>query len=287
MQGALDYFQKDKFDYLYRQGVELERDKKRMFLVGHAMVAFLIAYLISERARGKALGDTRISFALVMLIGVLPDIDMVFQAVGIMPHKTFTHSLVVSAMIVAPAIFAAARWPLHQTMAASLAYALAYAQHMLDDIVVGTLNVAYPLGNIPVGIGIAYGSLYHLILECALVSVVACIVVSRSFGDKRRWWHDHDSLFAFRGVDKICYALLILSFIVSFAYLLHEMKSIPRLFIESELDIALFVLLHISALALASFLLFVSSSSLLLSKKRRSEAREFHSEEEEGLSDGP
>lgn len=251
-----------------------------MFLVGHAMVAFLIAFAISRTLgaaeKRKEGAVTRISFALVMLIGVLPDIDIVFQALGIMPHKTFTHSVILSAMVVAPAIFVVARWPLKQTLVASLAYALAYSQHMFDDIIVGTLNVAYPFGSLPVGIGIAYGSVYHLALEIVLVVVVAAIVMSRSFGKaglqpqqrlqlQKHQLNYHSSpfyslsfLFGFGRIDKICYVLLMLSFLVSFVYLLHEMKALSRLFIESDLEVALFVILHLSALALVSFMVLVS-----------------------------
>jgi hypothetical protein len=254
-----------------------------MFLVGHAMVAFLIAFAIhrtlgavAEKRKEGAV--TKISFALVMLLGVLPDIDIVFQALGIIPHKTFTHSVILSAMVVAPAIFAVARWPLKQTLVASLAYVLAYSQHLFDDIVVGTLNVAYPFGSLPVGIGIPYGSVYHLALEIVLVAVVAAIVMKRSFGKaglqsqqrsqlSQSQSNYHSSppnssfpsfLFGFGKVDKLCYALLMLSFLVSFAYLLHEMKALPRLFIESELEVALFVILHLSALALVSFMILVA-----------------------------
>ncbi len=268
-----------------------------MFLVGHAMVGFLIAYGLvrilgrsSDRRKGAATTTSiaRISFALVMLLAVLPDIDIVFQALGIMPHKTYTHSVILDGLLVAPAIFVVARWsPLRQTLAASLAYSLAYAQHMFDDIVVGTLNVAYPFGNVPVGIGIAYGSVYHLALEIALVAVVAVIVVSRSFGNaavqqqqllksgqqqstkfpsSSSIANHYHGLFmsGFGKLDKLCFALLVLSLLVSFAYLLQEMKSIPRLYIDSELEVALFVVLHLSALALVSFMILVSRENAKL-----------------------
>jgi hypothetical protein len=254
-----------------------------MFLVGHAMVAFLIAYLIifmflKNGGRQRIASAKNISFALVMLIGTLPDVDIFFQILGVMPHKTFTHSILLSAVIVAPAIFVLSKWPLRQTLAASMAYALAYAQHMLDDIVVGTLNVAYPFGNLPIGFGIPYGSVYHLVLECVLVGIVTAIIMGHSFRNRKPRDPSDSSqlltspspsslpslaslsalLFRFRKIDKICYTLLLTSFIVSFAYLLHDMKSIPRLSIESNLEVSLFALLHVSALALLSFLIFVS-----------------------------
>jgi hypothetical protein len=275
-----------------------------MFLVGHALVAFLIAYCIffmmyngntitvgginrKNAEKTKIIATkTKISFALVMLLGILPDFDMVFQAAGIMPHKTFTHSPILSGMVVAPVILVMARWPLKQTLAASLAYALAFAQHIFDDIVVGSLNVAYPFGSLSVGIGIAYGSVYHLVLEISLVAVVAAILMSSAFGkaSQRRGergqrqqflllspskptpkrsdvspYFKSSFLFSrFGKLDKVCYALLLLSFLISFGYLFYEMKATPHLFVESGLEMSLFVLLHLAAVALVSFMIIIS-----------------------------
>lgn len=225
-----------------------------MFLIGHAMVAFLIAHLISRRGLGA--GAT-ISFALVMLIGTLPDIDIILQILGIMPHKTYTHSLAVSAVI-SLAIYAITRWALGAAPAAALAYALAYAQHMLDDVIIGTLNVAYPFGYLPVGIGIGYGSLYHLVIEMALVAAVTAIVMARLFSGKEQEPSPRLLLFGFGKADKISYALLMASFTISFAYLLSQMHQLPRLFVESELEVALFALLHVAGMALTSFLIFAA-----------------------------
>lgn len=224
-----------------------------MFLIGHAMVAFLIAHLVSRRGLGA--GAT-ISFALVMLIGTLPDIDIILQILGIIPHKTYTHSLAVSAAI-SLAIYAATRQALRAAPAAALAYALAYAQHMLDDVIIGTLNVAYPFGYLPVGIGIGYGSLYHLAIEMVLVAAVTAIVMARLFSRKEQS-PSQLLLFGFGKVDKISYALLMASFAISFAYLLSQMNQLPRLFVESELEVALFALLHVAGMALTSFLIFAA-----------------------------
>jgi hypothetical protein len=220
-----------------------------VFLVGHAIVAFLIAYGIS---RGSKLQYGTISFALVMLIATLPDIDIITQEVGFMPHKTYTHSAIPS-LAISSGIFIGSRFGFRQSIVASLAYAIAYAQHLLDDIVIGTLNIAYPFGDLSIGIGVNYGSLAHLIIEALLLSITAVIIVSKSF----RKQHD-TALFRFGKTDKISYTLLILSFGVSFVYLLQQMRALPRLFIDTQLELALFVLLHIAAIALVSFQVFVA-----------------------------
>jgi hypothetical protein len=223
-----------------------------VFLVGHAIVAFLIAYGISN---GSKLQYGAISFALVMLIATLPDIDIITQELGFMPHKTFTHSPIISGAIISPVIFAIAKFLFKQTAVASLAYSLAFAQHMLDDIIIGMLNIAYPFGEFSIGIGINYGSLAHLIIEMLLLAGLTAIIMSKAFRDRH---YDAKALFSFNKIDRISYVLLILSFVISFAYLLYEMKSLPRLFVETQLEIALFALLHISAIALVSFQAFVS-----------------------------
>ena len=76
-----------------------------MYLVGHAMVAFLIAFGVSKKFKGG-----RISFVLVMLLACLPDIDILLQSAGITAHKTYTHSLILSAVIVPAIIFGIAKW---------------------------------------------------------------------------------------------------------------------------------------------------------------------------------
>ncbi len=127
-----------------------------MFLVGHAVVAFLIAYIVCRIFRI----NQGVSFALAMVIGIIPDIDIVTQSLGIMAHKTFTHSLIVSPVI-AGSIFLVTRVGFKQTFAVAMIYSLAYIQHIMDDVVIGTLNIQYPIGNLPLSIGIAYGSLTH------------------------------------------------------------------------------------------------------------------------------
>ena len=56
----------------------------------------------------------------------------------------------------------------------------------------------------------------------------------------------------------MAYALFIVALIISFVYLLYGVKVLPRVFIETDLELALFVMLHLSAIALVSFLVLVS-----------------------------
>ena len=219
-----------------------------MYLVGHAIVAFLIAYAISKKF--KIAG---VSFALVMLLASLPDIDILFQSIGVTTHKTYTHSLILSLMLVPPVIFATTKWRKASTGAAFI-YSLAYIQHIvIGDIVIGATNVLSPFGELLVGTGIGYGTVTHQMLEFLLLAFAAGIVVSKSFGRQ-----GETTLFRYNITDKVAYALFIVALIISFVYLLYGVKVLPRVFIETDLELALFVMLHLSAIALVSFLVLVS-----------------------------
>jgi hypothetical protein len=221
-----------------------------MYLVGHALVAFLISYAISKKFK---IGG--ISFALVMLVACLPDIDILFQSAGITSHKTYTHSLILSLVVVPSIIFAIARWRKVSTGVAFI-YSLAYIQHIvIGDIVVGGTNILYPFGNMMISTGMGYGTVVHQILEFLLLAVTAGIIVGKSF---RMHSKDAIGLFSFNNVDKVCYALLIASLVISFAYLLYGIKVLPRLFIQTDLELALFVMLHLSTIALILFLALVA-----------------------------
>lgn len=230
-----------------------------MYLVGHAILALLISFGISKKFK-----ITGVSFALVMLIACLPDIDILLQAAGITAHKTYTHSVILSLTVVPSAIFAIARWR-KVSSGAAVVYSVAYIQHiMIGDVAVGGTNMLYPFGTLLVGTGIGYGTVAHQLLEFVLLAVLAAIVLAKSF---RVRLHDAGGLFRFENVDKVCYALLLASIVVSFAYLLYGVKVLPRLFIQTNLELALFVMLHWAAIALISFLVFVARQHSLLQKK--------------------
>jgi LexA-binding, inner membrane-associated putative hydrolase len=228
-----------------------------MFLVGHAVVAFLIAYIVCRIFNI----NQRVSFALAMVIAIIPDIDIVMQSLEIMDHKTFTHSLIVSAAI-GGSIFLVTRLGFKQTFAVAMIYSLSYVEHVIGDMVIGTLNILYPIGNLPVSIGIAYGSLTHIIIEILLLAIAASIIVGKSFRSIGNSTQDDgmatSSLFQFSITDKISYIILIVSLLVSFGYLLDGLKSLPRLILDTDLEIALFVLLHIAALMWVSFMMLTA-----------------------------
>lgn len=225
-----------------------------MYLVGHAIVAFLLALGISRQFK---IGG--ISFALVMLIACLPDIDIVLQAMGITSHKTYTHSLILSLVVVPSIIFAISRWR-KVSAGAAFVYSLAYISHIvIGDVAVGGTNILYPFGDAMIGTGVGYGTVAHSAVEFLLLAATAGIITGKSFRmTVRAGDHNSSQLFSFSRVDRASYGLLLASLVVSFTYLLYGVKVLPRLFIETNLELALFVMLHLSAIAVIAFLVVVA-----------------------------
>jgi LexA-binding, inner membrane-associated putative hydrolase len=239
-----------------------------MFLVGHAVVAFLIAFIICRIFKI----DQGVSFALAMVIGIIPDIDIVTQSLGIMAHKTSTHSLIVPPAIGGGSILLVTGLGFKQTFAVAMIYSLAYLQHIIGDIVIDKVNILYPIGNLPVGIGIAFGSLTHEIIEILLLAVATSIIVDKLFrGVGNNSLLDgvaKSSLFRFSITDKISYIVLIVSLLFSFGYLLYEINSLPRPILETDLEIALFVLLHLAALLWVFFIVLVAMQDAVSIRRR-------------------
>jgi hypothetical protein len=158
-------------------------------------------------------------------------------------------------MVMPAATFAIARWR-NVSAAAALMYSLAYIQHIaIGDIAIGGTNVLYPFGNMLVGSGVGYGTLVHQTLEFLLLAGAAAIIISKSFRIESK---NSLALFRFSMTDKVGYALLIAALVISFTYLLYGIKVLPRLFIQTDLELALFVMLHLSAIALVSFFMLVA-----------------------------
>jgi hypothetical protein len=231
-----------------------------MFLVGHAALAFLISYSISHK-----FGVVRaVSFAAVMLIASLPDIDIITQAAGIIPHQTYTHSPIISVTI-SSVIFLIAKLLLKQKSIVALIYGLAYLYHIIGDLIIGDLNVLYPFGYVSIGLGIDFGSLSDEIIEMLLL-VLAISITFRALIANNSSGTNNDAILRYSRIDKIGFALLILALIISFAYLLYNTEDSPRLFLDTELQITLFVLLHLMGVAWILLIVLVSRQFAMMAQ---------------------
>jgi hypothetical protein len=219
---------------------------KILFTVGHIATSFILTYAISRKFSLR-----RVSIPFIMLLSILPDIDVVFQALGFFVHKTVSHSLIVSAAIGVILI-------LKYRKPAIVLYSIAYVQHILiGDTVIESLNILYPFGFFILGLGIKYASFYHIMIEFLLVSIMSAIVVIEYLYNKQ------NSIFLQRyyKIDSLIYWVVILSIIISPVYMLYQVAPFGRLFLNTETLIMLIVL-HVSS---ASLIIFIYIKSRLVS----------------------
>jgi membrane-bound metal-dependent hydrolase YbcI (DUF457 family) len=138
-----------------------------MLFVGHISIAFLLTYAISKKF---VLKDVSISF--VMFLSTLPDIDLVFRLLGLeLGHRSITHSAIIWA-IVALIFFAKCR------RISVAVYYLAYLSHIIiGDLVVGPINLLYPIGNLVVSGRIRFGTISDTIAEGILFAIKSIIMI--------------------------------------------------------------------------------------------------------------
>jgi hypothetical protein len=231
-----------------------------MFLVGHAALAFLISYGISRKFGVVS----AVSFAAVMLLASLPDIDIITQDAGIIPHKTYTHSPIIS-LTISSVIFLIAKLLLKQNSTVALIYGLAYLYHIIGDLIVGTLNVLFPFGYLPIGLGINIGSLSDEIIEMLLLLLAVSITLRASFANNSSRTNNN-AILRYSRIDKIGFALVILALIISFAYFLYNTESSHPPFFDTELQITLFVLLHLMGVAWILLIVLVSRQFAMMAQ---------------------
>jgi membrane-bound metal-dependent hydrolase YbcI (DUF457 family) len=228
-----------------------------MLFVGHIATAFIVCYVLS-----KILSIKRISFSLIMLLSVLPDIDLGFKLLGIDPgHRTFTHSAILALIVSVAAAFIA------KLQKSVLVYSIAYFTHILiGDILINSVNILYPFGvfqvgvGIQLGVGIKFNSLTHIIIEFLPLIGMTAIVIREYFLYKKGVV---DSiLFRYSSLDHILYIFVILAVITSFVYLMVNEIKYNALSLDAnkllELRLILMIMLHISAIAIITFIWAIS-----------------------------
>lgn len=221
-----------------------------MLFVGHISLAFLIVYFISSKFQGirKA-----VSIALVMLLSILPDIDMVFRFAGIdLGHRTFIHSAIIWLLVGGITISFFTIKYLKGSVAA--VYLIAYLSHLLiGDVIVAPINLLYPLGDFIVNSPIKGGSLQHILLETVLFALMAAVVITRYYLFKSR----SEDIFLFRyhyKMDTFLYPVLALAIIVSLFYVVAEFEL-------SLVELSVLTLLHFGIISLIVLIWLVSKSA--------------------------
>jgi LexA-binding, inner membrane-associated putative hydrolase len=216
-----------------------------MLFVGHISIAFLLTYAISKKF---VLKDVSISF--VMFLSTLPDIDLVFRLLGLeLGHRSVTHSAIIWA-IVALAFFAKYR------RISVAVYSLAYLSHVvIGDLVVGPINLLYPIGNFVVSGGIRFGTISHTMTEGILFAIMAIIIIIQNLYKHNS--RQHTLLFHYSTLDSLFYPVLIAEIIISPIFVLsdrfQDFSSLLSLSHVETNDIAI-ALLHIAMTIAIAFL---------------------------------
>ncbi|MGI8831662.1 MAG: metal-dependent hydrolase [Nitrososphaeraceae archaeon] len=223
-----------------------------MLFVGHIAIAFIMCYVLS-----KILSIKRISFPLIMLLSVLPDIDIGFKLLGIDPgHRTFTHSAILALIVSVAAAFMA-----KLQRSAILVYSIAYFTHILiGDILINSVNILYPFGVFQLGVGIKLNSLTDIVIEFVPLLGMTAIVIREYFLYKKG--AGDSILFHHSSLDQILYIFVILAVITSVVYLMVNEIKYNALSLNGikllENRLILMIMLHIFAIAIITFIWAIS-----------------------------
>jgi hypothetical protein len=216
-----------------------------MLFVGHISIAFLLTYAISKKF---VLKDVSISF--VMFLSTLPDIDLVFRLLGLeLGHRSITHSAIIWA-IVALAFFAKYR------RISVAVYSLAYLSHVvIGDLIVGPLNLLYPIGNFVVSGGIRFGTISDTMTEGILFVIMAIIIIMQNLYKHNS--RQHTLLLHYSRLDSFFYPVLIAEIIISPIFVLSDrFQDFSNLLSLSHVDTndIVIALLHIAMTIAIAFL---------------------------------
>ena len=204
-----------------------------MLFVGHISLAFLLAYYVSSKVQGI---KKTVSIALVMFLSILPDIDIIFRLAGIeLGHRTITHSAILW-LVIGGILVSFLKIKYHKGSEAAI-YLIAYLSHlMIGDILVGPINILFPIGEYTVESPIQ--GLHHYLLETLVFSMMAVVVITNYYLYKKK---DKDTfLFRYRdNVDTLLYPVLVVALIISCIYALTEFElSLLEAFIVAPLHVA-------------------------------------------------
>ena len=205
-----------------------------MLFVGHISVAFLIVYIVSTRFQGI---KGTVSIALVMFLSILPDIDIIFRFAGIeLGHRTITHSAII--WLVIGGILVSFFKIKYQKGSQAAVYLIAYLSHlMIGDILVGPINILFPIGNFIIKSPIEGG--HYFLLEILVFTLMATVVVINYYSFRKK--NKDTFLFCYQSkIDAILYPVLILALVTSFVYVLAKFEL-------SLFEASILASLHIAA----------------------------------------
>ncbi|HVP16098.1 MAG TPA: hypothetical protein VMT42_01880 [candidate division Zixibacteria bacterium] len=147
----------------------------KLFFLGHMAWAYVWAVIVLAVISGGKRGG-KLFVPVVLMLGVLPDIDLFFGSFGVV-HHTFTHSFFFWLVIFAPFMLVYRQ--------KSIPYLAAVVQHFaFGDLLVGKVMILWPFSMSYFGLNIAMPSLLDVALETAGLLLAAAIIIFN--GDLRR-----------------------------------------------------------------------------------------------------
>jgi hypothetical protein len=185
-----------------------------------------------------------------MFLSTLPDIDLVFRFLGIeLGHRSITHSAIIWTIVTI--VF----WVKYRRISVAV-YSLAYLSHIIiGDLIVGPINLLYPIGDFVVSGGIRFNTISDMIIEGILFAMMAMIIIKQKLHkDNSR---QYTFLVHYSTLDRFFYPILILEIVISPLFLLSDkFQDFSNLLSISHIDtndIAI-VLLHTMMLITITFL---------------------------------
>jgi hypothetical protein len=137
-----------------------------------AVVFALVAWVLIPRTKRGG----RLILPLIMILGILPDIDLLLGNFGIL-HRTVTHSLLTYSLLFIP-FFVIYHWK-------AIPYFVAVISHFIfGDLLIGQVALFWPLNQSFFGFSFTMSSLIDIGLESAGLLLAAGIIIYN--GDLRR-----------------------------------------------------------------------------------------------------
>jgi hypothetical protein len=127
-----------------------------VFLLGHSCWSYIFSKLTGKQVK------VDLPAYMALLAGVLPDFDIYFKP--LIPHHTYTHSLIVLLPICAILVI--------RFKGLGLAFSAGILSHIAADSIVGTIPPLYPLSDFQLGISLGLPSPSDTALEVGALGLV-------------------------------------------------------------------------------------------------------------------
>jgi hypothetical protein len=200
-----------------------------------AVVFATVAWVLIPRTKRGG----RLILPLIMILGILPDIDILLASFGVL-HRTVTHSLLTYSILFI-IFFVICNWK-------AVPYFVAVISHFVfGDLLIGQVALFWPLTQSFFGFSFTMSSLIDIGLESAGLLLAAGIIIYN--GDLRRTL----------SVDKrnLLMALPLLAIVISGLYFATGWPSL-NFFVADVLSSKLLIVLALGHLVLIGYL-FVST----------------------------